>query len=272
MAMAQAEEFGPGVPLLNPQTSSSRNVPSETIIEPICALIPAGDFLMGCDQFRDDERPVHRVWVDAFEMAIFQVRNRDFAVFLQATGHPAPPNWNQPGFDDPDHPVVAVSWVEAEKYCQWLAGVTGRDYRLPTEAEWERAARGSEEGRLYPWGDDPPQDRPEYHQRWGGEVQGPSPVGKGTPNPFGIFDLCEIVHEWCADWYKPDYYVHAPRHNPEGPASGDRRASRGGSWRHHVKVSRVAARSSIPPTFQYADYGFRVMRARRLEGASETEQ
>ena len=85
-------------------------------------------------------------------------------------------------------------------------------------------------------------------------------MGRGTPNPYGIYDLCENVHEWCADWYQADYYAQSPRHNPAGPAAGERRASRGGSWRHHVKVSRVAARSSIPPTFQYADYGFRVVR------------
>ena len=107
--------------MLHPQSPSPRDQPSARIVEPNCALIPAGDFLMGCEQFRDDERPVHRVWVDAFEMGIFQVRNQDFAVFMEATGHPPPPNWNQPGFDDPDQPVVAVSWVEAQKYSQWLA-------------------------------------------------------------------------------------------------------------------------------------------------------
>ena len=197
---------------------------SEQINEPACVLIPSGDYLMGCEQGRDEERPVHRVWVDAFEMAIYQVRNRDFAVFMQATGHPSPPNWEQAGFNDPDHPVVSVSWVEAQKYCQWLEGMTGRHYRLPTEAEWERAARGGEEGRLYPWGDDPPQARAEYLERWGGEVPGPLPVGRGTPNPYGIYDLCENVHEWCADWYQADYYAQSPQHNPAGPAR--RRAPR----------------------------------------------
>lgn len=227
---------------------------------------------MGCEQSRDEERPVHRVWIDSFEMAICQVSNREFAAFTQATGHPPPPNWSLPGFDDPEHPVVAVSWVDAQKYCEWLAEITGRNYRLPTEAEWERAARGGEEGRLYPWGDDPPLERPEYKKRWGGEVSGPLPVGKGSPNAYGIFDLCENVHEWCADWYKPDYYQHSPRHNPPGPSGGERRASRGGSWRHHIKVSRVAARSSIPPTFQYADYGFRVVRSLQKQNVDGKEQ
>jgi sulfatase modifying factor 1 len=230
---------------------------------PACALVPAGYFLMGCDQGQDDERPVHRVWVDVFEMAVFQVRNRDFALFVEASGHPTPSHWDAPDFNHPDMPVVAVSWIEAVKYCEWLSSVTGRRYRLPTEAEWERAARGGREGLLYPWGDESPLQRAEYMRRWGGEVKGPHPVGQEEPNPFGIYDLCENVHEWCADWYGNTYYSRRPERNPLGPASGERRASRGGSWRHHVKVSRCAARSSIPPVFQYADYGFRVVREAR---------
>jgi formylglycine-generating enzyme len=246
---------------LNDQPSAAQCSPApEKLIEPACAVVPAGHFLMGCERGRDEERPAHRVWVDTVALAIHQVRNRDFAVFMQATGHPSPPNWGEPGFDDPQNPVVSVSWFEAQKYCQWLAGMTGRHYRLPTEAEWERAARGGVEGALYPWDDEPPQARPEYQERWGGEVKGPLPVGRAAPNPYGIYDLCENVHEWCADWYHADYYAQAPERNPAGPSGGERRASRGGSWRHHVKVSRVAARSSIPPTFQYADYGFRVAR------------
>ena len=228
--------------------------------EPRCALIPSGEYLMGCDAGRDEEKPVHRVYVDAFEMAVYQVRNRDFALFLAATGHPAPADWNASDFNHPDQPVVAVSWFEAVKYCDWLTERAGRSYRLPTEAEWERASRGGREGSLYPWGDEPPQDRPEYLRRWGGEVRGPLPVGQGGSNAFGIYDLCENVHEWCADWFQADYYSVSPERNPPGPPAGERRASRGGAWRHHVKVSRCAARSSIPPHFQYADYGFRVAR------------
>jgi len=233
---------------------------SDNTPDPPCRLVPAGAFLMGSEQGQEAERPLHRAWVDAFEMAVYQVQNWEFARWLEATGHPPPPHWTCPDFNQREQPVVAVSWFEALKYCEWLSTVSGRHYRLPTEAEWERAARGGREGALYPWGDEPPQGRAEYLRRWGGEVRGPLPVGGDAPNAFGIYDLCENVHEWCADWFQPDYYAVSPDRNPPGPSSGTRRASRGGSWRHHVKVSRCAARSSIPPEFQYADYGFRVVR------------
>jgi formylglycine-generating enzyme len=233
----------------------------QSIVEPECALVPAGSFWMGCETGQDGEKPVHRVWVDAFEMAVVQVRNQDFAVFLQATGHLAPPHWNDPDFNCPEQPVVAVSWFEATKYCGWLSGATGHRYRLPTEAEWERAARGGAEGRLYPWGDEPPQSWPEYQRRWGGQVKGPLAAGRGSPNPYGLFDISENVHEWCADWFSREFYSRSPQRSPQGPDTGERRTSRGGSWRHHIKVSRCAARSSIPPTFQYADYGFRLVRS-----------
>jgi formylglycine-generating enzyme required for sulfatase activity len=213
---------------------------------------------MGCDQGRDEEQPVHRVWVDEFLLGLFPVRNRDYQLFLEAMAHPVPPLWSNAGFNHPDQPVAAVSWFEAVKYCDWLSGVTRARYRLPTEAEWERAARAGREGALYTWGDDPPQSYPPYVERWGGEVRGTVPVGGGTANGWGFHELGENVHEWCSDWFQKDYYADSPDRNPQGPATGERRASRGGSWRHHVKVSRCAARSSIPPRFQYADYGFRV--------------
>ena len=226
--------------------------------EPPCVRIPGGYFLMGCDQGRDEERPVHRVWVDEFLLGVFPVRNLDYQLFLEATAHPAPPLWSHPDFSHPDQPVAAVSWFEAVKYCEWLSAVSGKQYRLPAEAEWERAARAGLEGALYIWGNEPPQSHPAYVHRWGGEVKGTRPVGEGVANDWGIYELGENVHEWCSDWFQKDYYAVSPERNPQGPATGERRASRGGSWRHHIKVSRCAARSSIPPHFQYADYGFRV--------------
>jgi sulfatase modifying factor 1 len=210
---------------------------------------------MGSDVGQDNERPVHRVWVDEFLLAASQLTNAEYARFLRVTENPPPPLWNDPNFNHPEQPVVAVSWFEAEKFCEWLSAATVQPCRLPTEAEWERAARGGVESKLYPWGDALPQSLPDYDKRW---LTRPEPVGRFAPNAFGLYDICENVHEWCSDWYQADYYAISPERNPRGPESGARRVSRGGSWRHHIKASRCAARSSIPPQFQYADYGFRV--------------
>jgi formylglycine-generating enzyme len=222
---------------------------------PQLVTIPEGWFLMGSDSGRDDEQPAHRVWVDGFGLAAYQVRNCVYAEFLRATQHALPPLWNEPGFSDPEQPVVSVSWFDAVAYCEWLTRETGRKYRLPSEAEWERAARGTIEGTAFPWGDEPPDTRPDYASRW---KTGPEPVGRHEPNSFGLYDICENVHEWCSDRYAADYYRNSPDCNPHGPSQGTRRSSRGGSWRHHIKIARCSARSSIPPEFKYADYGFRV--------------
>lgn len=230
---------------------------------PKLVSIPAGWFLMGSEDGQDNERPVHRVWVDGFRLAECQVTNAEYAKFVQATGMEAPPLLDDPNFNHPQQPVVAVSWFEAVRYCEWLSGLHGTHYRLPTEAEWERAARGGVEGELFPWGDTPPESLPEYGQRW---VNGPDPVARHAPNRFGLYDTCQNVHEWCSDWFQADYYASSPQRNPRGPESGERRTSRGGSWRHHIKVTRCAARSSIPPQFKYADYGFRVA-CDRADGA-----
>jgi sulfatase modifying factor 1 len=225
--------------------------------------IPAGWFLMGCDTGQDNEKPVHRVWVDEFLLAAHQLTNTEYEQFLRDAAYPPPPFWSDPAFNHPKQPVVGVSWHEAVRYCDWLSARTGRKFRLPTEAEWERAARGgsndADAGALFPWGDAPPQSLPGYADRCAGRWNtGPEPVGQAEPNTFGVYNMCDNVHEWCSDWYAPDYYAVSPERNPRGPETGDRRASRGGSWRHHVKMSRCAARSSIPPEFHYADYGFRL--------------
>jgi formylglycine-generating enzyme len=217
--------------------------------------IPAGYFHMGCDEGRDDEKPVHRVWVDGFQLAAFQTTNAQYARFLESKGHAPPSLWNDPDFNHPEQPVVAVSWFEAAAYCDWLSDLQKKKFRLPTEAEWERAARGGVEGEMYPWGNCQPENLPDYANRW---KSGPEQVGLQAPNAYGLFNMGDNVHEWCADWYDASYYFVSPERNPQGPPSSSRRASRGGSWRHHIKVTRTAARSSIPPQLKYADYGFRV--------------
>jgi sulfatase modifying factor 1 len=223
--------------------------------EPMMSRIPEGWFTMGSDGGRDDEKPAHRVWVDAFELAALQTTNADYARFVKDTGHPPPPLRDDPSFNNPQQPVVAVSWLEAVAYCDWLSRAIGKRFRLPTEAEWERAARGGVEGETFPWGDRAPEELPDYASRW---KSGPEAVGLYSPNPYVLYNLGDNVHEWCADWYDAAYYAGSPERNPQGPPSSSRRASRGGSWRHHIKVTRTAARSSIPPEFKYADYGFRV--------------
>jgi formylglycine-generating enzyme len=227
--------------------------------EPTLIRIPAASFLMGSDSGQDCERPIHRVRIDSFLLAAMQVSNTEYKFFLRATGAIAPPFWQDSNFNRPQQPVTGVSWHEAAGYCQWLSSQTGGHYRLPTEAEWEFAARGGLEQKQFPWGNEPPQSRPNYAQRW---QTGPEPVAQYAPNALGLYDICDNIHEWCSDWYDPSYYFVSPSENPRGPQQSPmqpaRKSSRGGSWRHHIKVARCSARSSIPPDFQYADYGFRV--------------
>ncbi len=219
---------------------------------------------MGCDSGQDNEKPVHRVWVDEFLLAARQVTNAEYEWYLLDTKTLPPPFWSDPAFNHPEQPVVGVSWHDAVRYCEWLSETIGKStrgtkFRLPTEAEWERAAGGGRDGALYPWGDESPQSLAGYTARCAGYWKtGPEPVARAEANAYGLYNMCDNVHEWCSDWYAPKYYAVSPERNPRGPETGERRASRGGSWRHHVKMSRCAARSSIPPEFKYADYGFRV--------------
>ena len=208
---------------------------------------------MGDDDGRADERPAHRVWISAFRMALLPVTNRDYACFLSRAQHEPPRFWEDARFNAPDQPVAGVSWFDAVAYCEWLSGATGSPYRLPTEAEREKAARGGLAGAQFPWGDDPGEDGGRFTQ------DAPRPVGLSEPNGYGLFDMAYNVHEWCSDWYDPAYYATSPERDPQGPATGTRRASRGGAWRHQVKLNRCAARSSLDPTFGYNDYGLRVV-------------
>jgi formylglycine-generating enzyme required for sulfatase activity len=220
--------------------------------------LAGGRFWMGGgprDPSRDNESPRHEVRVSPFRLARTPVTREEYQAFLDATGHPAPDFWREPAFSHPRMPAVGPSWDDATAFCAWTGGRLGHAARLPTEAEWESAARAGRDV-LYPWGDEPPESLPGYARRW---REGPEPVDAyPSLHPLGFLGLGENVHEWCADWYDPRYYEVAPVDDPRGPASGLRRASRGGAWRHEIKVSRCAARSAIPPGRRYSDYGFRL--------------
>ena len=229
-------------------------------------------FPMGCEQGRDEEKPVHRVWVDAFEMAVHQVRNRDYAAFLKHRP-PAPPQWTDPNLNHPDQPVVSVSWFDAVAYCEWLSRESGRRYRLPTEAEWERAARGGREGALYVWGDEPPHAHPEYARRWTGTVNGPRPVGEEPPNRVRPFRsrrkrprvVRGLVRQRLLRQSRPSAIRRARRQATGGP-----RAAAPGAIRSRSAAARRGR--AFRPTFQYADYGFRVVRAPRLSSKSDSQR
>ncbi len=213
--------------------------------------VPAGWFQMGWEQGHPGERPRHRVWLGAFAIARAPVTNRDYARFLAETGAIPPAWWEDPRFSDPEQPVVGVSWLDATDYCRWRSTHAGARVRLPSEAEWEKAARGGLDGARFPWGEARPTragfDRP------------PRPAD--TPaNPLGLLALSGVCHEWCLDWEDETYYARSPERDPRGPEAGTRRVSRGGAWRHQDPWSPVAHRSSLPPDRRYSDYGFRLVR------------
>jgi sulfatase modifying factor 1 len=153
-----------------------------------------------------------------------QVTNADYGRFLRDTSSLPPPFWSDPAFNHPEQPVVGVSWHEAIATASGSAlAAAGRNFRLPSEAEWERAARGGREGALFPWGDAPPQSLPGYEERCAGHWKtGPEPVGRGEANAYGLYNMCDNVHEWCSDWYSPGYYAVRPSaiHAALKPASG----------------------------------------------------
>ena len=216
-------------------------------------LVPAGEFPMGSEQGDDDEQPVHRVFLDSFYLDTFEVTNGRFAKFVAAIQ--SEPPW---GFADTETPVLHaerpvrwVNWLEATGYCLWAGK------RLPTEAEWEKAARGAE-GRLYPWGHEPPTPaHAVFGLKEGTETV--SPIGnrdKGT-SPYGVHDLAGNLYEWVADWYDDAFYTPLPTLNPRGPIAGTAKVQRGGSYINGPYRLRSSFRTKGDPTEHDPHVGFR---------------
>ena len=219
--------------------SSPKYSRREFFSPPRCVSIP-GD----CTAPASDAAP--RFPRGGFRLGRTSITRGEYSGFLAEGRALPPPWWGDPRFGREAQPVVGVTWDEAVAYCGWLRELDGRLWRLPTEAEWEHAARGGLESPRTAWGEDVPAG-----EIPAGPIDGPWDTGRGTPNGYGLLDIGTLVHEWCLDVVEPS--------RPGGP---ERRGSRGGSWRHAIRWTAPSARSSLPPDYRYSDYGFRVL----LEG------
>ncbi len=222
-------------------------------VEGSMAVVPAGEFMMGSPTGDSDEQPAHKVYVETFSMDKYEVTVGQYAAFLQAKGIDPPSDWktmNQSVHQK--RPVANVDWADAFAYCKWAGK------RLPTEAEWEKAARGTDD-RLYPWGNEAPTP---LHANFGKSdwnnhgVLAPIGTFEAGKSPYGMYDMAGNVWEWVSDWYDYDYYKTSPSQNPAGPSSGGTKVIRGGAWNSNPRAMRSANRSLISPTDQGLD-GFR---------------
>ncbi len=236
-------------------------------------VIPAGDFQMGSKRGHINERPVHIVFVDSYYIGRYEVTNKEYKEFIDATGYPPPVNvegldsdynfWDGRTYptEIENQPVVNVSWYDAIAYCKWLSQATGENYRLPTEAEWEKAARGTDQ-RIYPWGNrKPTRMHSNYNREWDGPIRTIFNVGslaKGK-SPYWVYDMSGNVWEWCSNWYKTDYYEKSARSNPKGPKEGVSKSVRGGSWASDDNLIRSAARYGYYPDLRSSRGGFRIV-------------
>jgi formylglycine-generating enzyme len=229
-------------------------------------VVPAGSFPMGVpDGDRDggrDEYPRHEVFVDTFAIDKYEVTNGLYLTFVKSTGHRVPQNpknptrnlWQGDSITDSlvDRPVINVDWFDAAAYCKWAGK------RLPREAEWEKAAKGTSD-RRFPWGNvEPTAKYLNYNQRWIGEKT-LMPVGsyEAGKSPFGVYDMAGNVWEWVYDWYDAQYYEKSPKKNPQGPEAGVKKVIRGAGWQNETPTVRIFTRVESDPTIRNESTGFR---------------
>lgn len=238
--------------------SSVRDVPPKDMV-----LIPAGTFRMGSDS-SEDEKPVHDVKIDAFYMDKYEVSEAEYAKFVNERKHVKPGRWDEQ-LQKLNRPVVHVSWCDAQAYATWVRK------RLPTEAEWEYAARGGLEQKKYPWGNESPDGKSNFDKdgtrgfSWKDANKYLKDVNSYEPNSYSLYNMSGNVWEWCSDWYSAGYYkqfANSIADNPRGPKKGTRRVVRGGSWSNSGYGLRVAVRNRYGPDYGLNIIGFRCVQDR----------
>jgi formylglycine-generating enzyme required for sulfatase activity len=247
------------------------------IPKPKMVLVKGGEFYMGNDYAGNaDERPEHKVQVSDFYIGRYEVTFDEFDLFCESTGYPKP---DDGGFGRGQRPVINVSWIGAIKYCNWLSTRMGLDkvyeyredslgivitavhwdangFRLPTEAEWEFAARGGIESKGYPYPGSTNLDEVAWYEKnSGGKTH---PVGQLKPNELGIYDMLGNAYEWCWDWYSPTYYANSPEQDPRGPDKGSERVYRGGAFNSPREYMRITKRFHFMPYKPQGTIGFRL--------------
>ncbi|KOR31647.1 hypothetical protein TI05_12325, partial [Achromatium sp. WMS3] len=222
---------------------------------PAMLVIPAGIYKMGSDKYKN-EKPIHQVTISKpFAMGKYPVTFEEYDAFCVATGRDKP---NDRDWGRGKRPVIYISWNDAVAYCKWLSEQTGKDYRLPTEAEWEYCCRAGTTTRYW-WSDAVGKNNAncsDCGSQWYNRRT--VPVGSFKPNPWGLYDVHGNVWEWCNDWYADDYYQQSPDHDPIGPKDGAARVLRGGSWLLSADYVRAANRSRHVPGFRVSSVGLRL--------------
>lgn len=278
----------------------NKGCPLEMEALPKIVTIQGGEFHMGSNEGEPDEKPMHSISISSFKIGKYEVTVKEFAAFVQATGYETTAetegssniftgewkemkgvSWrdDETGKRRPpeayNHPVVHISWTDATAYCGWLSRISGKTYRLPTEAEWEYAAGNGGPHTKYSWGNNLPESSKRAgnvadettHPKFGGWTEKftgyndgyffSAPVGSFAANDLGLYDMSGNVWEWCGDWYGD--YNSASQTNPVGPASGESRVIRGGCWEFKPALSRVAYRNLGSPDVSQGTCGFRVV-------------
>jgi formylglycine-generating enzyme required for sulfatase activity len=232
----------------------------------VMVYIPAGEFTMGSKDGDNDEKPLHKVQLDGYWIGKYEVTFDQYDKYCEETNKNKPPDidWGRG-----KRPVIYVSWYDADEYCKWLSKKIGLKFKLPTEAQWEKAACGPD-GRKYPWGN----HEPFYREKWyanytvhssrekrgedGFQFTAPVDSYPQGASPYGILNMAGNVWEWCSDWYGSDYYKKSPGKNPIGPTGGTNSVIRGGGCYNNAPYFRCAFRGSIAPSFSNFDVGFRL--------------